>query len=119
MELALARLREDGYLDDERYARLYVEDKRGLEQWGAERIRRDLTARGVDRELVEAALGAGAPESELHRALALLRRRFPVAPDDRRERERALRMLLRKGYDYEVARQALASAFASRSAGSE
>jgi len=50
----------------------------------------------------------GAP-SELDRALALLRRRFGEPPRDRRGRDRALGVLLRKGYDSELAIEALAS----------
>jgi hypothetical protein len=46
---------------------------------------------------------------EMDRALALLRRRFPTPVGDRRERERALGVLLRKGYDSELALEAIAS----------
>jgi regulatory protein len=53
--------------------------------------------------------GAGGPQSELDRALGLLRRRFPDPPQDRRDRNRALGMLLRKGYESELALDALAA----------
>ena len=102
---------EHGYLDDARFARLFVEDKRMLEQWGSERIRRALMIRGVDRELADAALvaagGEGEAVSELDRALEVLRQKFPVPPRGRRERERALGLLLRKGYEPELAIDAL------------
>ena len=109
-DAAVSALIEQGVLDDARYARLFVEDKRGLEQWGSERISRTLRDRGIDRELIEQSLAAADDpgESELDRALALLRRRFPDPPHDRREHERALGVLLRKGYDSEVALDALA-----------
>jgi regulatory protein len=116
---ALQMFTEQGFLDDERFAQLFVSDKRELEQWGSERIRRGLLARGVERELAERALtpgaaGAGArpgdPElTELERALELLRRRFPTPPRERRERDRALGMLLRKGYQSELALDALSA----------
>lgn len=115
---AIGILVEQRVLDDERYARLFVEDKRTLEQWGADRIRRGLRGRGVERDLVEQALAAdgdnaepdrGAGGGELGRALELLRTRFPQPPQDRRERDRALGMMLRKGYDPEVALDALAA----------
>ena len=38
---------------------MFVADKRTLEQWGSERIRRGLAERGVDRELAEQALAVG------------------------------------------------------------
>ena len=113
-ETAIQTAREQGFLNDERFAGLFVSDKRELEQWGSERIRRGLLARGIDLDLAEAALVATAAdeadeESELDRALALLRRRFPQPPEDRRERERALGVLIRKGYESELALDALAA----------
>ncbi len=109
IELAIGELAGHGYLDDARYAQLFAQDKRSLEQWGAERIRRELLQRGIDRELIAAALAAGEAASELDRALALLRQRFPAPCSDRRERDRALSMMMRKGYDREVALDALAA----------
>jgi regulatory protein len=100
----LRELRELGYLDDARFARLYAQDRRNLDGWGSERIRRGLEARGIQRELAEEALaGAEPPDRELSRAIALLRRRVPDQAPDRRGRERALGLLLRRGYPYEVA----------------
>jgi regulatory protein len=123
IEQALATLDEQGYLDDARFARVFVQDKRELEQWGRERITRGLIARGVEPELIEDALAgrdgdeAGSPlssaaemhEGEVERALGLLSRRFPSPPRDRRERDRALGVLIRKGYDPELALDALSA----------
>jgi regulatory protein len=110
VERAIEILQAEGYLDDARYARLFSEDKRTLEEWGRERIERALRERGVDRELVDETLAAGSSDdSELERALSLLRRRFPDPPRDRRERDRALGMLIRKGYDSELALDALSA----------
>jgi regulatory protein len=106
----LTTLRQDGYLDDARFARLFVEDKRNLESWGRERIARVLGARGLERDAIEAALAqcdAEEGESEQDRALAVLLSRFPEPPRDLRERERAFAVLVRKGYDSEVALAAL------------
>lgn len=102
---AIEELVEQGTVDDVRFARLYVQDKRELEQWGRERIRRGLVARGIDPELVEVSLEK--TPSELTRALGLLRQKFPQPPHGRRERERALGLLLRKGYEPELALEAL------------
>jgi regulatory protein len=109
---ALDALRNDGYVDNARYALMYVHDKRELDGWGSERIRRELSARGIDRNLIENALAEheaerGGGQTELDRALALLRRRFPTPPRDRRDRDRALGMLIRKGFDGELALDAL------------
>jgi len=112
VEQVIATLQDQGFVDDARYARLLAEDKRNLEGWGSERIRRTLSARGIDSELIEDALAADGDQqgttTEIDRAVAVLSRRFPTPPRERRERDRALAVLLRKGYDVELALDALA-----------
>jgi regulatory protein len=109
IEQAIGTLIDQSLLDDARFARLFTQDKRELEHWGSDRIRRTLLDRGIDRELVDGTLRAEAEGTELDRAVALLRRRFPVPPQERRERDRALGVMVRKGYDGELALDALAA----------
>ena len=104
---AVAELAEQGYLDDARYAKRFAEDRRELDDWGAERIERRLLAAGVDPDLVAAALAQQAAEDELAAAVALLRRRFPNPPTNDRERNRALGVLVRKGYESGLAHEAV------------
>jgi regulatory protein len=103
---AVRELTEAGFLDDARYARRFAEDKRELERWGAERIARDLHRRGVAPDVIEAAVNAGSRDAELATALLLLEQRVPVPRDDR-ERDRAWRLLIRRGYATEIAYEAV------------
>lgn len=105
IEQVLAELVEQGYIDDASYARRFAEDRRRLDAWGVERIERRLLAAGVAPEHIAAALGDG--EGELDAALALLRRRVPQPPETMLERDRALGLLLRKGYEPELAYDAV------------
>jgi regulatory protein len=107
VQKTVAQLCDHGYVDDARFARLFAADKRDLEGWGSERIARALRERGLASELIDAALEPSSRGDELERALALLRRRWPAPSHERRERDRALGMLLRKGYDDELAIEAL------------
>jgi regulatory protein len=115
IERTIEALRDQGYVDDARFTRLFIEDKRALEEWGNERIRKGLLARGIDRELADAVLGNETRGEELSRAVEVLRRRFPSMSDDRSgleragmaEQARALAVLLRKGYDTELALDAV------------
>jgi regulatory protein len=108
IELALRRLFEAGALDDERFARRYAEDKRDLSGWGAERIREALLARGVPSEIVETVLATDSYADQLERAREILvRRGRPLAGNA--DRQRALDYLARRGYDYEIAYEAVRS----------
>ena len=105
IEQVVGEMIAQGYVDDAAYARRFAEDRRHLDAWGAERIERRLLAAGVAPKHVAAAV-AGL-DDELEAALVLLRRRVPRAPQTPRERDRALGLLLRKGYDAELAYDAV------------
>ena len=104
---AITELSRQGYLDDARYAHRFAEDRRTIDAWGAERIGRRLLAVGVEPALIAAALGERGAAEELEAAVTVLQRRFARAPTSDRERERALGILVRKGYDLELAYDAI------------
>ena len=103
----VTELIELGYLDDAGYAVRFAEDRRRLDGWGSERIARRLRELGVDREHIDAAIAGQDPEEEMAAALELLRRRCPSPPETRAERDRALGILVRRGYAPDLAFDAL------------
>ena len=103
---AVEELTAAGLLDDARFARRFAEDKRELERWGTERIARDLHRRGIAPDLIERVVGDRSREAELATALLLLEQRVR-APRDDRDRDRAWRLLVRRGYDAEIAYEAV------------
>lgn len=102
----VAELSDSGVLDDARYARRFAEDRRELMGWGRERIEQDLTRRGIASDLIEPALAARSREGELEAARELLAQRFESLQDDR-ARNRAWQLLVRRGYDAELAYDAV------------
>ena len=107
---AIEELIAIGTLDDARFAAAFAADKRELAGWGEDRIREALIGRGVGREEIDAALAEDA-DGELERAIALLReRRHDLGGDP--GRRRALGLLARRGYEAEVAYEAIRRAAA-------
>jgi regulatory protein len=106
IEEVIVLLIEAGAIDDASFARRYAEDKRSLAGWGPDRITRALEGRGVAREDVEAALGGDDEEAQLERAISLLGDRG-LACESGRERDRALGLLVRRGYPLELAYEAV------------
>jgi regulatory protein len=104
---ALRELADQRYLDDLRYATVFAEDRRNLDGWGVERIERKLIAVGVPGEIVSEVLGERTQEAELDAALEILRRRLREPPEDERGREKALGLLLRRGYELDLAYSAV------------
>ncbi len=106
VEDAVSRLIEAGAIDDERFAVQFAADKRELRGWGPERIREALSGRGLEGSLIEAALAGEGHSEQVERAIALLEGRGD-RPTDAQSRARAVSYLARRGYDSEVAYDAV------------
>jgi regulatory protein len=89
-------LRQLHYLDDGRFAReaAGAAQRRGQ---GSERVRADLTAKGVAESLIEAAVAA-AFEDEAELAQRALAQQYPAGAHSAPERAKAARFLLRRGF---------------------
>jgi regulatory protein len=105
----VALLIEAGAIDDASFARRYADDKRELAGWGPDRISRSLESRGVPHGLIEAALEGDDEDAQLRRAIGLLSGRG-LACESERERERALSLLVRRGFPLELAYDAVRAA---------
>lgn len=106
--VALEEVAGSGYLDDADYARRFAEDRRRLDHWASERIAGELARRGVAPDLVAEAVAGYGGEEELEAAKAFLVDRLgDDPPADDRARNRALGLLVRRGYQSDVAYEAV------------
>jgi len=99
-----------GYLDDESFARWWAEARARSRQVGSVRLRQELLAKGVPRDLAAAAVDAAFEETaEVDRALAAGRRRLAslVAAGRDRAPARLGAYLLRRGYPASVVSRAV------------
>ena len=113
VDAEVATLASVGLLDDEAFARAAVEEATGRRLQGRRAVVASLSARGVDRAVIERALEEGAGD-EAERAAALARARVTrlagLAPDVAARRLSDL--LMRRGYAPAIARRAAAAALA-------
>lgn len=130
VESAVNRLTEIGLLDDEAYARGWLETRDRARPRGERVLRQELRLRGVPREVAVAALNerrdaaaerAGiddeAPASaDEAAAIRLVERRASVlarVADPRERRQRAYALLARNGFDPDVASRVAATVTAA------
>ena len=108
-EAVLNRFEEVCLINDEEYARQWVQTRHTGRGLARRALRHELRARGVPEEMVEAAVEEISPQEELEAARQLVRRRLPgMASDDPARRLRRLAgMLARKGYGTSVALRAI------------
>jgi regulatory protein len=132
----VARLGELGYLDDEAFARAWVESRDRSKPRGEHALRRELGLKGVDRGVVDGVLderredaaasgshdvdgGASPDEAAARRLLA---RKLPSIlrePDPRRRLQKAYAVLARSGFSPDVCSAVAKGALAAEVAGDD
>lgn len=99
IELIIRRLKDNGYLNDARYAATYSSLRRDNEKFGRRRVITDLKVKGVHGEVIEKAVGAAFDEvSEEKLARAYLQRKRLQKPATQKEAARIFRQLTRAGF---------------------
>jgi regulatory protein len=105
VEIVIARLREYGYLDDERYAVSYASSKVHQSPVGRRRLEQSLAMKKVDRAAANEALDqvfAETPEAELIDRAIEKRIRLRGRPQTRAEAKSLFDHLLRQGFAFEL-----------------
>jgi regulatory protein len=105
VETVIARLREYGYLDDERYALGYASSKVRQQPIGRRRLELSLAKKKVDRAVADEALNqvfAETSEQELLDRAVEKRVRLRGRPQTRAEAKSLFDHLLRQGFPFEL-----------------
>ena len=109
----IARLKQNGYIDDARYAKQFARQRTELRKQGKFRVARELRARGVPDQHIEAALEEAAKDTD---EAAIIRQRierklklFRGEVDDRKIAS-LYRSLLRLGFPADLIRRELRAA---------
>lgn len=64
IERMLKRLITDGFINDERYARMFIRDKRKFNKWGPLKITYALRSKSFSEEIISKALGELEPDND-------------------------------------------------------
>lgn len=99
VEAVIAKLKDQKYLNDSRYAAAYSQYRQSNEKFGRRRVISDLKAKGVHGEVIAQAVSAAYDDvNEEKLARAFLDRKRAKKPQNERETARLFRMLLRAGF---------------------
>jgi len=88
----MERLTKDRFVDDERFARAFVNDKIKYNQWGRRKIEQALWAKGVDRDVQQRVLNA-VDDEEYIKVLRPLLRSKERSISARNEFERQMKLI--------------------------
>lgn len=105
VDYVLEKLREYNFLNDTEYAEAYAEH--AVKHKGGRLIRMELKGKGVSDRAIDAALSTLDGEQEEEAAKALLQKYMRGKPINVQTLQKGYRYLMGKGFDYDVAKQAL------------
>lgn len=96
------RLSEKGYINDEKFARFWVENRNQRKGSSARKLRSELQAKGVESSVIDAALAntTRSDEDELAKIIAKKRARYP-------DEQKFMQYLARQGFSYDDIKVAL------------
>jgi len=99
VELIVVRLKDQGYLNDAKYAAAFSSYRRDNEKFGRMRVVHDLKAKGVHGEVIEKAVSSVYDDvKEESLARDYLRRKRLQKPKDQKQAARVFRNLMRAGF---------------------
>ena len=110
IEKIIARLKELNFVNDEEFARLWVEQRTGSRPKGFRLIKLELQQRGVDRETIEKIFGYyDIKILSTEGAKKLVEKQYPkYAKLAKQEiRQKLGQFLLRRGFDWETVKQVI------------
>jgi regulatory protein len=105
VEEVIDRLREYGYLNDERFAHSYASLRLQQRPLGRRRLQRDLRMKQIDQATAETALDevfAATPEDDLIDRAIAKRLRLRGRPQTREDAKKLFDHLLRQGFEFEL-----------------
>lgn len=112
VEMVVYKLQRENLLDDADFARQWVESRQS-HKLGRSRIAQELRRKGVSQEEAEEALSVIDDDDQLAGAIALAEKaaaRIKPGEDMRKASSRIAGMLARRGYSWDIAKQAIAQA---------
>lgn len=105
----MARLVDERYVDDERYARAFVNDKIRYNKWGRRKVEQALWQKHIDKDIANRVLNEIDDEEYLSILKPLLKqkRRSIKADDNRQERIKLVKFALSRGFTMDIIRQCI------------
>ena len=106
-ERVLDRLIDEQFVDDERFARLFVREKIRFDHWGRRKIEQALYKKGVASDISQRVLDAVPADDyiEILRQLIAAKRRTLKADSDYELNGKLIRFAMGRGFDMDIIRK--------------
>lgn len=102
-------LREEGFVNDERYCRSFVKGKLNLKKWGVNKIKLSLLAKGIDKNIIDGVISEIDVDIYKEGLQNLLRNKKIDETDPYKRKAKLIRYAMSKGYSYQDVMEAMSS----------
>jgi len=92
---------ESGYINDRDYAERYTKDAINFKKQGVMKIKQDLAQKGIDREIINSVIDELDIDNSENLAKLIEQKTQKLDITDKKQRNRLIGFLLRRGYKYD------------------
>ncbi len=109
IDSAIEKLKQQKYLDDEKYSEMLISSKLNACKYGKRRIKEVLYEKGIERNIIEEKLKLVSEEDEIERACCIGAKKLRTLKenDTRKKNIKLSNFLINKGFEYSVVRKAV------------
>lgn len=104
-EEAISKLKNSGYIDDERFCQVYSSELIRLKGYGRRRVEQELYRKGVSRDIISCVLDEISFDDD--KLVDIIKKKHLSKMTDEKGKKKAINALMRLGYSYSEIRDAL------------
>lgn len=110
---AIIKLKQQRYLDDERYSDMLINSKINISKYGKRRIKEALYERGINKEIIEEKISQLSNEDEIERAYLLGGKKLRTLKeeDTRKKTIKLSNYLINKGFEFSTVKKVVTKLF--------
>ncbi len=111
IENVIKKLREQRYIDDERYSEMFISSKINTSKDGRRKIKEALYNKGINKEIIDEKLSSVSEEEEIERAFLLAKKKLASMKeeDTRKKTLKLSNYLINKGFEYSTVKKVVSS----------
>lgn len=100
---------EHKFIDDERFARIYTEDKFHFNHWGKQKITMMLRQKGISQDIIDDALSIIPTDNYTEHCMELLQQKYRTLTeqDPYKLKAKLIRFAVGRGFDYDTVSKCL------------
>lgn len=107
IESTIQYLKEKNFIDDEKYAQLFINDKLKINMYGRNKIKMALLLKGIDKTIIDKYIRGIDSDIEMQNLLKQAKKKYLSIKDSKNSTQKLYNYLINKGYSYDMIKTVL------------